>query len=191
MNEDIRKMIDKVKNFKEIVNENIGVNIKSGVNLLYQQYPELSNIGTQEQYSQYIDTIFPNSKIKNIFYHSSPNKIEKFRDSLFGTYFSYSPIQGTYGNVINCVLLNINNPLIKPKPEDNSEVKEIYNKEYRNYNNPSSFSPEGIRTYKYDASIESSTVTKEGVQIRVRTPEQIHILGSKQDIEGFKNFIKK
>lgn len=191
MNEDIRKMIDKVKNFKQFVNENIGVNIKSGVNLLYQQYPELSNIGTQEQYSQYIDTIFPNSKIKNILYHSSPNKIEKFRDSLFGTYFSYSPIQGTYGNVINCVLLNINNPLIKPKPEDNSEVKEIYNKEYRNYNNPSSFSPEGIRTYKYDASIESSTVTKEGVQIRVRTPEQIHILGSKQDIEGFKNFIKK
>jgi hypothetical protein len=191
MNEDIRKMIDKVKNFKQFVNENIGVNIKSGVNLLYQQYPELSNIGTQEQYSQYIDTIFPNSKIKNILYHSSPNKIEKFRDSLFGTYFSYSPIQGTYGNVIYCVLLNINNPLIKPKPEDNSEVKEIYNKEYRNYNNPSSFSPEGIRTYKYDASIESSTVTKEGVQIRVRTPEQIHILGSKQDIEGFKNFIKK
>jgi hypothetical protein len=191
MNEDIRKMIDKVKNFKQFVNENIGVNIKSGVNLLYQQYPELSNIGTQEQYSQYIDTIFPNSKIKNILYHSSPNKIEKFRDNLFGTYFSYSPIQGTYGNVIYCVLLNINNPLIKPKPEDNSEVKEIYNKEYRNYNNPSSFSPEGIRTYKYDASIESSTVTKEGVQIRVRTPEQIHILGSKQDIEGFKNFIKK
>jgi len=189
MSEDIRKMIDKVKNFKQFVNENVSGNL--GVNLVYQQHPELDNIGTPEQYIKYLSTIFPNSKTKNIFYHSSPNKIENFRDSLFGTYFSYSPIQGTYGNIINCALLNVENPLIKPKPEDSSEVKQIYNKEYRNYNNPSSFSPEGIGTYKYDASIESSTVTKEGVQIRVRTPEQIHILGSKQDIEGFKNFIKK
>lgn len=142
-----------------------------------------------EIYGEYLKTIFPESKVQDIVYHSSPNKIEKFRDNLFGTYFSYSPIQGTYGNIINCALLNVENPLIKPKPEDSSEVKEIYNKDYRNYNNPTSFSSEGIGIYKYDASIESSTVTKEGVQIRVRTLEQIHILGSKPDIEKFKEFI--
>jgi len=125
---------------------------------------------------------------QDIVYHASPNKIEKFRDSMFGAYFSYSPIQGVYGNVINNALLNIKSLLIKPKPEDSAEEKVIYDKEYRSYNNPS-FSPEGGRIYKYDASVENSTVTKEGVQIKVRNPEQIHILGSEQDIENFKKFV--
>ena len=191
MSKEIREMIDKVKNFKQFMNEEIGGKIKTGVDFIYQQHNELANIGAPEQYSQYIESIFPNSKIKDIVYHSGPNKIETFRENMFGIYFSYSPIQSTYGNIINCVLLNIENPLIKPKPEDSSAVKDIYNKEYRNYNNPTSFSSEGVGTYKYDASIETSTVAKEGVQIRVRTPKQIHILGSKQDVEEFKNFIKK
>jgi len=186
MIDDVRKMIDRVK----LINENIDANGNSAVNFVYQQHPELAKIGTQEQYSRYLGTIFPSSKIKDIVYHSSPEKIEKFRENMFGTYFAYSPIQGTYGNVVNCVLLNVTNPLIIPKSEDSSETKELYNKEYRAYNNPSSFSPEGIRSYKYDASIERSTVTKEGIQITVRSPEQIYILGSQQDIAGFTNFVR-
>ncbi|HBA36657.1 TPA: hypothetical protein DCZ15_02160 [Candidatus Falkowbacteria bacterium] len=162
--------------------------IKEGVDFAFEQNPELAEIGTKEQYSEYLDTIFPDSKVRDIVYHASSNKIEKFRDNMFGTYFSYSPIQGVYGDVINNVLLNIKSLLIMPKPEDSTEEKVIYDKEYRSYNNPS-FSPEGARIYKYDASVESSTVTKEGIQIKVRNPEQIHILGSEQDIENFKKFV--
>ncbi len=162
--------------------------IKEGVDFLFEQNPELEKIGTKEQYSEYLDTIFSDSKIKDIVYHGSPNKINKFRDNMFGTYFSYSPIQGVYGNVISIVLLNVHSPLIKPKPEDSTEEKVIYDKEYRSYNNPS-FSPEGYPVYKYDASIENSTVTKEGIQIKVRNPEQIHILGSKEDIAKFREFV--
>ena len=33
--------------------------IKPGVSELFESNPELANIGTQEQYSQYLDTIFP------------------------------------------------------------------------------------------------------------------------------------
>jgi len=189
MSEDIRKMIDEVKNFKQFVNENIG--IKSGVNLVYQQYPELTNIGTQEQYSQYLNTIFPNSKVKDILYHASRSKIEKFNESMFGTYFSYSPItHGGYGSVINAAILNIKNPLILPKASDSVEVKAQYNKDYRAYGNYTT-DADGYRSYKYDGSIEQSSVTENGIQVRARNPEQIHILGSKQDIEGFKGFIKK
>ncbi|MDD2680559.1 MAG: hypothetical protein PHE20_00475 [Patescibacteria group bacterium] len=162
--------------------------IKEGVDFAFEQNPELAQIGTKEQYSEYLDTIFPNSKVRDIVYHASSNKIEKFRDNMFGAYFSYSPIQGVYGDVINNVLLNIKSLLMKPKPEYSTEEKVIYDKEYRSYNNPS-FSPEGDRIYKYDASVENSTVTKEGVQIKVRNPEQIYILGSKQDIENFKKFV--
>jgi len=143
----------------------------------------------KEIYSQYLDTIFPDSKVKDIVYHASSNKIERFRENMFGVYFSYSPIKGVYGDINNTVLLNITNPLIKPKPEDSVEIKEVYNKDYRAYNNPTSFTSDGLSIYKYDASIESSTVTKEGVQIKVRTPEQIHILGSEQDLIKFKEFV--
>lgn len=159
-----------------------------GVHFVFEQNPELAQIGTKEQYSEYLDTIFSDSKVREIVYHTNTNKIEKFRDSMFGSYFSYSPIQGVYGDTINAALLNIKSPLIKPEPKDSIEEKVIYDKEYRNYNNPS-FSREGNPTYKYDASIESSTVTNEGVQIKVRNPEQIHILGSNDDVIKFKEFV--
>ena len=187
MSKDIREQINKFKNWKPFLKEEIGGNVKDGVNFVYNQHPELSSIGTPEQYSQYLNTIFPNSKVKDIVYHTSTNKIEDFRDNMFGAYFSFSPIQGIYGDVTNSALLNVTSPLIKPKPEDSIEEKVIYDKEYRSYNNPS-FSPEGYPIYKYDASVEQSTVTKEGIQIKVRNPEQIHILGSEEDIAKFKEF---
>jgi hypothetical protein len=161
------------------------IKLEENVNVdkqIFESNPELASIGTLQQYSNYLSTVFPSSKIKDIVYHASPNKIEKFRDTMFGTYFSYSPIKGAYGDIINSALLNVKNPLILPKPTDSTEEKITYNKEYRNYNNPSS---------PYDASIESSSVTKEGIQIKIKNPEQIYILGSKQDIEGFTQYIKK
>ena len=133
-----------------------------------------------QQYSQYLDSIFPNSQVKDIVYHASPSKIDNFRNSMFGTYFSYSPIKGVYGDIINRALLDVKNVLVKPEADDSVEIKEIYNKEIRRYNDND----------KYDSSIESSTVTKEGIQIKVKNPEQIHILGNKQDIEGFKKFTR-
>ena len=164
--------------------------IKNGVDFVFQQVPELADIGTMEQYSEYLDTIFPDSEVKDIVYHASPNKIENFRESMFGNYFSYSPIKHGFGNLVHGVCLDVKSPLIMPKPEDDVEAKIIYEKEYRNYNTPSYFTPEGSRVYKYDSSIERSTVAKEGVQIRVRNPEQIHVLGSKQDMENFKKFME-
>ena len=79
--------------------------------------------------------------------------------------------------------------MISPKTSDSVEVKTQYNKEYRTYENFIT-DTEGYRSYKYDGSIEQSSVTDNGIQVRVRDPEQIHILGSKEDVEGFKNFIK-
>ena len=184
--EDIRKMINEVKNVKPFINEN-NSNLKQDIDSLYQQRPELGNIGTQEQYAQYIGTIFPSSKVKEIVYHSSNSKIEKFNDSYFGMYFSYSPItHGGYGSVVNIAILNIKNPLTLPKTK---EEWPAYDKEHRGYMNYTT-DAEGYRSFKYDGSIESSSVTDNGLQVKVREPEQIHILGSKDDIEGFKRFVK-
>jgi len=54
--------------------------IKPGVEELFNENPELANIGTKEQYSQYLDTIFPNSQVKNIVYRGGEkNNVKLFQ----------------------------------------------------------------------------------------------------------------
>jgi hypothetical protein len=63
------------------VNENITsneTNIKLGVQELFNSNPELANTGTPQQYSNYLATIFPDSKIKDIVYHGSFYTFDKF-----------------------------------------------------------------------------------------------------------------
>jgi hypothetical protein len=58
--------------------------IKPGVEELFNENPELATIGTQEQYSQYLDTIFPDSQVMDIVYHGTDVNIEKFDKSFRG-----------------------------------------------------------------------------------------------------------
>ena len=48
--------------------------IKDGVTSVFEENPELSNIGTQEEYSQYLDTIFPDSEVNDIVYRGDKSK---------------------------------------------------------------------------------------------------------------------
>ncbi|NDG32032.1 hypothetical protein EB118_18400, partial [bacterium] len=66
-------------------NENVEQGVKEGVEKLFNTNPELATIGTQEQYSQYLDTIFPDSKVKDILYHGSHT------DFTFRDYISSQP----------------------------------------------------------------------------------------------------
>jgi hypothetical protein len=184
--EDIRKLIDGLRNF----NENL--NIKDGVDSLFSKFPELSDIGTKEQYSQYLETIFPNSKVKDIIYHSSPSKFTKFKDpsstGLSHIWFSEKPLDNQFGSNVYFVVVNLQNPLIQSNQD--------YDKELRSFESPSN--PDWINNYhktgelpkfKHDGTIRSSSVDK-GKSITVRNPDQIHILGSKEDIDGFTQFVK-
>lgn len=55
--------------------------VKEGVDFVFEQIPELAKIGSKEQYSKYLNAIFPDSKLNNIVYHGtnidSYNKILK------------------------------------------------------------------------------------------------------------------
>ena len=51
--------------------------VKPGVQELFDSNPELVNVGTPQQYSQYLDSIFPNSKVKGLVYRGSENGIEQ------------------------------------------------------------------------------------------------------------------
>ena len=61
--------------------------VKPGVKEVFNNNPKLASIGTQEQYSQYLDVIFPDSKVKDIVYHgSSQFGFDKFSKEKLGEF---------------------------------------------------------------------------------------------------------
>jgi len=53
--------------------------LKEGINFVFENNPELAKIGSKEEYSKYLKSIFPESKLKDILYHgSSKNDISNF-----------------------------------------------------------------------------------------------------------------
>lgn len=48
-----------------------------GIDFVFSQSPELASIGSKAQYLQYLSTIFPNSKVKDIVYHGTDIKREQ------------------------------------------------------------------------------------------------------------------
>ena len=163
----------------------------------------------QQLYSQYLDTIFPDSKVKDIVYHGANEPIEgenfTKREGATGggIWFSgskkYAQIQMDRaqpsesligrklrgGPTMYRVLLNIKNPknfydatgaLLVQTPR---EFEKQYDKKTNDgalFHHPNSKKP----------------ITADSAdQVVVFEPEQIHILGSKEDIEGFKEFVKQ
>jgi hypothetical protein len=51
--------------------------VKRGVEELFESNPELAKLGTVQQYSQYLDTIFPDSNYKSINYHGTSQEFKE------------------------------------------------------------------------------------------------------------------
>ena len=121
----------------------------------------------QQLYSQYLDTIFPDSKVKDVVYHTNTRgRIEPFNSErgLFITPTlelakTYKP--GLYGKRFQ-LLINSKN------------IQEV--------------SEETIMDGKKQSGDTLMYSEPDYTEYVVFEPEQIHILGSKQDIEGFKDF---
>jgi len=155
----------------------VNTSIKPGVSEVFNGNLELSSIGTPQQYSQYLDTIFPDSKVKDIVYHKTESykdnslTFDKFKRGEYGYayYFTTQPKNLFNDNVVTGkyfpFLLDIKNPL--ETTEMNINLKNPHSKE--------------------DSWIIDKG-SKNGWYV-VFEPEQIHILGSKQDIERFKKFV--
>jgi hypothetical protein len=118
MSKEMRQMIDKFKNWKPFINENVDRITKPGVDFVYDKYPELSNIGTPEQYSQYLDTIFKTSKVKDILYHGTDKNFNNFFPySHVGTFHQANEVGKTTGKKINRII-----PLIIDTKRMNEDV---------------------------------------------------------------------
>jgi len=172
--------------------------IKGGVTELFNAIPELSNIGSTQQYSDYLDTVFPDSQVKDIVYHGSKTKkptdifVETFigkNNKLLGAgkgfYFTkdanYSKV---YGETTSSII-DIKNPTDFNSSEyDTAQELEAAVKGLSNKGDGVIDSRENFYYPKGEEKVKLST----SPDYIVFKPEQIHILGSKQDIDGFKNF---
>ena len=109
--------------------------VKEGVSELFDSNPELANIGTPEQYSQYLDTIFPDSKVKDIVYHGTDKQFEKFISDNLGSNtkaedadrgFAFTANKNTaktYGKNIKAALLNAYNiETVSPLSEQYEDI---------------------------------------------------------------------
>ena len=138
-----------------------------------KQIPSQQKQQAQQQYSQYLDTIFPNSKVKDIVYHGIISRYTDSKEHILDSYednweMHFSP--------------NAEEARIWALRLGKSPSKEDIVTVFRAIlNNP-------------EKRITSGLITNEGkvlnglVEFKT-VKENIHILGSKQDVEGFKNYI--
>jgi hypothetical protein len=204
-------------------NEAETVSIEKSVDFVFEQHPELASIGTKEQYASYLETIFPESRFKEVVYHNSDAefKDEGFKpkaanfdtlNSIEGVYnfSSNKDFAQRYGKNTYAVVLDIRHPLEETSSGeyaddmDRSLSKALFKIGKQTAENP--FSPQ------YDESLKETdavinNISGEGyvaqhpktgneiglppqIIVSVFHENQIHILGSKSDIEEFSEFVK-
>lgn len=187
------------KNFeKSKLNDNPSVfyqtgSIKPGVKELFESNPELANIGTQEQYSQYLSTIFPNSKVRDIVYHSRftvsniKNK-DRWKNGFYSGTKDQADLMADMAESSNdlmttsALLINMQNPKVTTYTDRKVE-------DYKNTNDGfiiEATEKDALQLINGRDGYNVDNFKKEYV---VFEPEQIHILSSKADIQGFKDFM--
>ena len=172
------------------------------VNNIFLNDPELSKIGTNDDYIKYLNTIFPNSLVSDIVYHGGTlNPSDRGKDSYtgifggkHGIYFTGSKLRAKsymkggnkeYQNrsQIFYAKINIQNP-IPPK---------IWNKWKFGLDSISDNEYKIIKQNNYDGGIEKDRLSCINInycsQYVVFTKSQIHILGSNEDINMFKKYL--
>jgi hypothetical protein len=207
-----------LKGYKEVPKQLPGspnAHAKLELQKFYESHPELSKIGNPKQYSKYLNTIFPESKIKDIMFHQTFAKnFDTFKNSNLGaTYLSFfnvptggvfAPLVKKAGSRTLLTKVNVNNPFI-----------------INRYNYPKIKKATGLATQnveklkkKFDLSKHDAVLGypnprfdkgeldafpninfikgRRGdlIELAVMDPKNTHILGSKPDIEGFSQFVK-
>jgi hypothetical protein len=173
---------------------------EQSINKVFEANPELTNIGSAQQYSEYLDTIFPDTKVKDIVYHGSKTKkpTEGFLETAIGGnnkvlgagkgfYFTKDiDYSKNYGDTTFSIL-DVKSPIdFNSSQYDSAEELEKAAKELPNKGD----AVIDLRENKYYPQGEEKLKTSASPDYVVFKPEQIYTLGSDKDIEGFKNFVK-
>lgn len=199
--------------------------VAAGVDFVFEQNPELTSVGTPEQYSEYLETIFPESKIKDVVYHQTSSKEFDVADwklsRLGGAYFSFYNSEtlepqwkktmakyifglGKESRTIIAVI-DARNPFVINK-ENSKEIErkiglstQDISKLRKNFDLSDNDSMLGFANPRFDkgelndlANHAIPNNKRSGIEIALFEPsKQVHILGSKQDIERFREFVNE
>lgn len=182
-----------------------------------QQSQPLKDIGTQEQYNDYIAKVslgivrnpssgeFNSSAVKDIVYHGTNNQDKQefkkdragYLDKGFLGKGFYSTFHKNYtkafGSKTYGLLLNIKKPLLQTNEKIDDFLIKAHKAQKLGYDSV-------FQNFSYDENLTIEDAEKEGsveynlpinksFEQVVFEPEQIHILGGKQDIQGFKEFV--
>jgi hypothetical protein len=179
---------DKVGNFE---------NLQKAKEQIKEKVKQFETKEAVELYREYLKTIFPESKVQDIvWHHTKSDKFEQFNNksesyvnkdtyTKDGIYFNNHIDNGkeVYGETVIPAVVDIKNPyLFIEEP--------LFAKKG---DNPKKLSLNSIDRKKLDES-EDGVLFKpnqKNGQVVVFDPEQIHILGSKTDIEKFRKFVSK
>jgi hypothetical protein len=215
-----------VEGYNEAKLKNNNIELLKIINaLLGDQITPQQKQQAQQQYSQYLDSIFPESKVQDIVYHDGGQgkiKEEGFRKDMIGIadggvlgdgfyfYVDRNKRYDSWRSDTESVLLNITNlstrkdiidqsSYVGQKPTIGSSLYEMALSELSGIphdskrQNPSGLHGKYIGNYSEQLAkigIDGLTGPRGGnTEIVVFEPEQIHILGSQKDIEGFKQFV--
>lgn len=146
----------------------------------------------QQLYSQYLDTIFPDSKLRDVVYHG------KRTDDVFEKFDTTKKAQaltgkhGIYFTEDKDFALGFTTPNRKQQPVNPKRLLSVL----LNIKNPRRTSnvadyfkiTDEVKMNLYEEMKQDGAITT-NKEIVVFEPEQIHILSSKKDLEMFRNFI--
>lgn len=181
-------------------------NVKPGVEELFDTVPQLSEIGTPEQYSKYLDTIFPESENKEIWYHATnidPSIITRFKSSPSGTfgpgvYFQSEKGYWTTEKVgKNTIWAIVNANKLFDFSKFGDDMIKKYRDEYNSIRKTSETPRPTFALQKeligmgYNSLFDIQTKTNKYLLVFPGFEDQIHILGNEQDIQGFKNYLNQ
>ena len=158
-----------------------------GIDFVFNHSPELASIGSKAQYLQYLSTIFKTSKVKDIVYRGGNGGISS--EQYFSKQKEYAERYSKRGGNVKSYIVNLTNPIYFDKGIHRNSIKGILN-------------DRGIIGKDYDGSTSDSIIEMMNGEepfsskgkydvIVVNNIEQIHLLGSKADIQGFKEFVRK
>lgn len=194
-------MFGKIKKFIE------AKRILDNWDYLFKQNPEIENIGSRKEYMEYVKSIFPNSKSKQVLFHGGRKGIDKFMSPKdpnlkknkgigtatkdYGIYFTadkgmakqYTRGHKRKDRQIYCVLVNAENPVF-------TDV--WFALQIRKAINEDVFWPARITDKDYkklsDAGHDSIIWGGERGEVVVFDPKQIHILGTQEDLDKFRQW---
>lgn len=182
---------------------------------IFKNNPEYGQLwGSKEQYQHYLDTIFPDSKIKNVVFHQTSKSTKEFNGHewnisyLGGAYFSFHNTKS--GGLIKPVfqkifpertisaVLDIKNPYKINKKENSKKEIQSISSLRKKVDLTGYDSVIGYANVLYDKGelndidkLSEQDLTKSNnIEIVVLDSKQIHILCSDQDIQKAKEWLE-